>query len=151
AQAMGQTTPVLVGSAQVDANHNYLVQVGSYFGTPPANAVSSLPEGTFVITAEELNFAGGASPMSAPTTPNPVIDLRLPKKPTLKLDPASDTGTPGDNITAAAPQVFDGTADSNTTVQIRDGSTVIDTFTQSGTSTTFQRTLNLAPGVHILT
>ena len=152
------TTPNFGGSGEANAFVNLFanaVQVGtdgvSTAGTYTVAVASPLANGTYNMTVDLVDVAGNVSAMSPAMTPPLVIQTVAPTIPTLKLDPAYDTGTIGDNITAAIPAQFDGTTDPGTNVIIKDNGLQIDAFLQAtGGTNTFARSLNLADGVHTL-
>jgi subtilisin-like proprotein convertase family protein len=89
-------------------------------------------------TAEEVDSAGNTS---APTSSDVItIKTSVAAPTTLKLDPSSDSGTPGDNITNVKAPVFDLTGiDSHATVQLFRNGVVIATLADvTGGSTTIQ-------------
>ena len=140
AQVLLFANGVQVGSAIVNTVGTYTVTVSP---TP-------LTANSYNMTVQVVDVAGNVSAVSSAMQPVLVIQTAPPATPTLKLDPSSDTGTLGDNITAAIPALFDGTTATGTSVVIRDNGAQIDAFLQS-TGATFQRSLNLANGVHTLT
>src|SRR5207237_1169547 len=78
---------------------------------------STLGDGTYSITAKEVfgAFTGAAGTALTPV----VIDTIAPSPPsTPVLDPASDSGTAGDNLTKHTTPTFTGTAEANSTVQL---------------------------------
>src|SRR5262249_50079451 len=94
AQASIAGSAVQMGQGTADATGNYSV------------TVSPLAAGfTYTITARQVDVAGNIGNPSSPLSPPLQIITGLPSTPTILLDPASDTGVPGDNITAAIPQV----------------------------------------------
>ncbi len=135
--ANGSTTPV--GTDEVNTTGSYTVEVSN-----------ALADGSYNMTVQLVDVAGNVSKISAIMQPPLVIETIVPSKPTLKLDPAYDTGTLGDNITAAIPAVFDGTTDPGTSVVIKDNGVQIDAFLQPIGSPAFSQSLNLADGVHTL-
>jgi hypothetical protein len=158
AQASTASSAVQVGQGTADSSGNYSV------------TVSPLGAGTFTITAQAVDVAGNIGNPSSPLSPALVLITAPPAAPTLVLDAGSDTGVPGDNITAAIPQVYDGTNPANVTITVADGSNqigpfsttkigqpqlvkvngvVVATYVQQ-TPTTFQLTWSLGQGVHTL-
>jgi hypothetical protein len=131
-----------VGQAFTDSSGNYTVQ---------SNV--ALVDGTYQITAGQEDVAGNLSAQSGAMTPPLVIITVKPLTPTLRLDPAYDTGTVGDNLTAAIPQLYDGTASAGTTVTLFDGNTLVATIPlpQGQGVTPFSQLLSLADGTHTLT
>jgi subtilisin-like proprotein convertase family protein len=154
------TTPTFSGNGEANAIVLLYANGGSTaVGTDTVSAAGSytvtvtnpLVKGTYNMTVQLVDVAGNASAMGPAMTPPLVIQTGAPSIPTLKLDPAFDTGTLGDNITAAIPAQFDGTTDPGTSVVIKDNGLQIDAFFQSATGpNTFSRLLNLADGVHTL-
>ena len=62
-------------------------------------------DGTYTYTLQQVSIAGNASPFSTPVSVT--IDTSIPAAPTLVLDPKSDTGVKGDNITSVLNPIFD--------------------------------------------
>jgi subtilisin-like proprotein convertase family protein len=122
----------IVGSGVVGSNGQYSVKVGP---TP-------LPDGTYAITAQQFNQSGATSTPSGAMTPSLVIDTTPPKKPTIALDPASDSGIPNDNVTDIQPQDFDVTLEIGTFFAIKDGATTLVAGGPAG-SGSFKQTLQL--------
>jgi hypothetical protein len=118
-------------------------------GTYTVTATTPLADGTHDITVRLEDLAGNFSDVSAPMRPPLVILTTKPSKPTLRLDPASEI-SPGTNVSAFIPQIFDSTADPGTRVVIKDNGIVIDSFMQDPGKNTFQRTLSLTDGFHAL-
>jgi hypothetical protein len=113
---------------------------------------STLADGSYAITVRLEDVAGNLSPMSAAMTPPLIIRTKPPGTPSIVLDPGYNTG-PSNAVppqTAAQPQLFDGTSDPNTRVQIFDNGVVIDTFSM-GSAGAFSRLENLGQGDHVLT
>ena len=128
-----------IGRVFADASGNWIVD---YTGT-------ALADGTYVFTAVAVDLAGNISPVSAPFTV--VVDTVVSPLPALDLQAGSDSGVSNtDNITQYSRLVFDGVAEPLAFVEIFDGTTLVDSFTQ-GTGTTFTRTLDFTEGVHDLT
>jgi subtilisin-like proprotein convertase family protein len=133
----GSATPV--GTDEVNTTGSYTVQVSN-----------PLTDGSYNMTVQLVDVAGNSSKISAIMQPPLIIQTKAPSIPTIKLDPAYDTGTLGDNITAAIPAVFDGTTDPGTSVVIKDNGVQIDAFLEPIGSSTFAQSLSLADGVHTL-
>jgi subtilisin-like proprotein convertase family protein len=152
------TTPTFSGSGEANAFVNLFAngtQVGndgvSTAGTYTVAVGSALTNGTYQMTVDLVDIAGNVSQVSPAMAPPLVVQTSAPTIPTLKLDPAYDTGTIGDNVTAAIPAQFDGTTDPGSNVIIKDNGLQIDAFLQAAAGpNTFSRTLNLADGVHTL-
>lgn len=116
--------------------------------------IEPLDDGTYDITAVAEDLAGNISPPSAAMAPQLVIDTAdgggMPQRPTLDLLDAFDTGWSNlDNVTNLTTLDFRVSAESGTTVVIKDGNTVIDTFVMPAVNFAV-RTLNLAEGPHPL-
>jgi hypothetical protein len=116
--AAGVTLPI--GTVFADSVGNYTAQVGQYVSTPPAGSLTSLADGTYTITVQQLDVAGNTSPMSPPLSPNLVINTVKPVAPSVpNLIPADDTGVSNsDHITRVRTPHFQGTAGANNFVQI---------------------------------
>lgn len=90
----------LAGQGLVDGAGNYAV------------ATSPLPDGTYTITARQLDLAGNISPFTAPLQPLLVIDTLAPAAPAFVLDPGSDSGISNtDHVTNVARPAFTGTGE----------------------------------------
>ena len=123
--------PVLIGTATPGATVQILIG-STVLGSAPANSqgsysvafTSPLADGTYQVSAREIDAAGDVSALS------PVFNLtiltRIPSTPTTPtLLPADDSGTPGDGVTNVPQPYLVGTAIAGDTVQIVDGSTVL--------------------------
>ena len=64
-----------------------------------------VPDGVYSYTAQQISAAGNASPKSAAL--QITVNTSVPATPTIVLDPASDSGTKGDNITNVVSPFFD--------------------------------------------
>ena len=116
--------------------------------------IEPLADGTYDITAQAEDKAGNLSPKSAAMNPPLVIDTPdgggMPQRPTLDLLDSFDTGrSDKDNITKLTTLDFRVSAEEGSTVVIKDGNTVIDTFVMPAGGWTI-RTLELAEGPHPL-
>ncbi len=69
----------------------------------------------------------------------------------LALDTSTDSGTQGDGVTNYQAVMIDGTAEANSTVVLKDGSTVVGTGTANGSGVFHITTSQLADGVHQIT
>ncbi|MGH9224138.1 MAG: Ig-like domain-containing protein [Acidimicrobiales bacterium] len=114
--------------------------------------VEPLADGTYTITAVVEDLAGNISAPSAVMAGRPLaIDTGsgAPQRPTMDLLSEDDTGrSDQDNITNKTTLRFRVSADIGTTVVIKDGNTVIDTYVQAAAFE--ERALNLAEGPHPL-
>src|SRR5262249_42863277 len=81
------------------------------------------------------------------------IDTQAPAAPaTPVLDPGSDSGVKGDNLTNVTLPTLTGTAEAGSTVTLYDGSTVLGTTTVNATGAwSFTVSTTLADGAHSLT
>jgi hypothetical protein len=129
----------LVGQDYTDATGHYTVH------TAP------LADGTYQITAVQEDVAGNFSAASGAMSPPLVVVTKPPQTPTLQLDALYDTGTVGDNITAAIPQLYDGTAGAGAMLTLVDNGQTVATLTLPAASTTFSQLLSLGVGTHTLT
>ena len=114
--------------------------------------VEPLADGTYTIKADVEDLAGNISPQSPAMAGGPlVIDSAAgaPQRPTLDLLSADDTGrSDSDNVTNKTTLRFRVSAEIGTTVVIKDGNTVIDTWVQLAAFD--ERTLILGEGPHPL-
>jgi hypothetical protein len=116
--------------------------------------VEPLADGSYSITAEAEDLAGNISALSAALAPPLTIDTPdgggRPQRPTIDLIAAFDTGMSDlDNVTKLATLDVSVTAETGTTVDVKDGNTVIDTFVMPGGGVA-TRTLILSDGAHPL-
>jgi hypothetical protein len=124
--ATGDTVTLLDGGAPIGSGTVAGDGTWSIVGT-------TLPDGTHDLTATETNPTGGVSAAS-PVLPL-IIDTTLPPIPSnLTLDPASDSGTKGDNCTNIGTPVITGTAGAGTVVTLSDAGGVIGTTTADPTT-----------------
>jgi large repetitive protein len=124
----------------VDATGHYTIAVNP--ATPLANNT------TYQIAVKLEDVAGNTSGLSSPPL-TIVTNQRTLTTPTLVLDPAYNFSLTG-NLAVVIPQLYDGTSDPGTTVTVKDGSVVVDTFT-NGASGHFSQFIALADGQHTLT
>ncbi len=128
--------PITIGSATADS-------AGAYSFTP-----SNLVDGAYTITATEADGAGniGATELSF------TLDTVAPTAPTALLDPASDGGVPGDNLTNnATPTITgSGTEDGDTVILYDDVTSVGSGVVTSG-SWSITPSGALSDGMHSLT
>lgn len=114
--------------------------------------VEPLADGTYTITAVVEDQAGNISAPSAPMAGGPLVvdsGSSAPQRPTIDLLSADDTGrSDQDNVTNKTTLRFRVSAEIGTTVVIKDGNTVIDTWVQVAAFD--ERSLNLAEGPHPL-
>jgi plastocyanin len=116
--------------------------------------IEPLADGTYDITAEAEDLAGNISAPSGAMVPPLVIDTPdgggLPQRPTLDLMDSFDTGrSDHDNVTRLTTLDFRVSAEPGTTVVIKDGNTVIDSFVMPAVAFT-TRTVVLTEGPHPL-
>jgi hypothetical protein len=103
-----------------------LFRDGELVGTAPPNPTGGGPTqvtdpgpvttGPHVYTSVQI-IAGVSSLPSAPLTVT-IVPVKTPAKPTLRLDPASDTGLQGDSKTVSRRPILSGTADPGSTVTV---------------------------------
>jgi cyclophilin family peptidyl-prolyl cis-trans isomerase len=129
------TTPTIDGTADPNARVQLFsslatgaigqmdVTTGAFSITP----TNPLAAGTHSITATATDLAGNVS--QASTALSVVIDTTAPETLTLTLDPASDTGTVGDNLTTNTTVTLQGTTEANANVTLRRGGNVVATAT----------------------
>src|SRR5207245_2888821 len=109
----------------------------------PGGGLTTLTDGTYQVTVSQQTLSGNNSPPTQPMSPPLVIDTQI-SVPTIKLHRTDPSASP--DFTAIIPENFDGTADPNSGVVIKDGTQQVDAFTQASTSNTFNRTISLAIG-----
>src|SRR5581483_7827876 len=118
------TTPAVTGTAE----RNSTVEVlhgGSSLGTTTADnggawsftPAVALVDGVHSLTATATDAAGNTGPASDPFLL--AIDTVAPDAPTgLTLDPASDSGVPGDDLTNVTTPAITGSAEAGSTVEV---------------------------------
>lgn len=116
--------------------------------------IEPLADGIYDISAEAEDLAGNISAPSAAMTPPLELDTPngggMPQRPTIDLLAAFDTGWSSlDNVTNLTALDFRVTAEAGSTVLVKDGNTVIDSFVMPAPEFNV-RTLNLAEGTHPL-
>jgi subtilisin-like proprotein convertase family protein len=126
-----------VGQSTLDNQGNYLVTVGP---TP-------LADGSYKMQVQVEDPAGNFSNLSPVERPLLTIRTGAPNRPTVALDPASESIPGNSSETADIPATLDITAPGGTRVQVLDNGTVIDSFTMP-LSQTAQRPENLTEGIH---
>jgi 2',3'-cyclic-nucleotide 2'-phosphodiesterase (5'-nucleotidase family) len=109
-----------------------------------------LPAGANSLTVTATDAAGNTSAASAALVVT--VDAAAPAAPAgLALAAASDTGVPGDNLTAATNDVvITGTAEAGSTVELFNGETSLGTAT-AGADGTFSIPVDLVSGVTSIT
>ncbi|MBZ4371083.1 Ig-like domain-containing protein [Corallococcus sp. AS-1-6] len=147
-QSVGSQTPVLSGTAE--ANSTVTVREGTtVLCTATANASgawsctsSTLAQGAHTITATARDAAGNTGPASAavPFT----VDTVAPAAPVVTAP------TAGQTLTTQTP-VLSGTAEANSTVTVREGTTVLCTATANGSGAWSCTSSTLADGSHSIT
>jgi VCBS repeat-containing protein len=113
---------------------------------------TTLSDGSHTLKAAQTDLAGNVSVLS--TGLALTIDTQPPVAPgTPALDPASDTGTLGDNITQTTTPVIKGTAIANAAVTLYDtnGTTVLGTTTADNAGNWSITSSSLSVGAHTLT
>jgi subtilisin-like proprotein convertase family protein len=86
----------VVGTGEVQSTGDYAVQPSAPLGA-----------GTYTFTVEVIDVAGNTSVKSGAT--NIEIRIGTPTKPTVRLVPTDDSGSPGDNVTNVQRPRFQGT------------------------------------------
>ncbi len=127
-----------VGTATVGANGSWSV------------VSSALADGLHTLTAFDTDPAGNVSAASDPLALT--IDTTASPAPAgLTLDPGSDTGTLGDDLTNVATPAIDGTGSAGDTITLYDGATEIGTTTVGADGSWSVTSAALADGMHTLT
>ncbi len=109
-----------------------------------------LDDGVHTLTARATDAAGNVS--IASLTLEITTDTLAPSKPTLDLDPVSDSGSSdSDNLTSVTTPVLNGAAEAGSTVAISDGSTPLTTVTADSGGTWTATLAALTDGPHPLT
>jgi hypothetical protein len=109
-----------------------------------------LADGVHTLTAQATDAAGNVS--TASLTLEVTTDTLAPAKPTLDLDPASDSGTSdSDNLTSDSTPTLNGAAEAGSTVDIYDDGTFLQTVTAATDGTWTATLATLADGGHPLT
>ena len=148
-------TPSLTGTADAGAqvkiylNGNatpvatvFASATGQWTWTP----ATALAQGTYSYTATQTNTAGTTSVASSAFVVT--IDTAAPSAPTVAL--SSDTGRSGaDTITSA--KALSGTAEANSTVTIKEGTTTLGTVTADGTGAWSFANASASNGSHTYT
>jgi large repetitive protein len=131
---------VLVATTTADAS--------GFWSYQPTAALSN---GNHVFTITATDAAGNVSAPSPALTV--VIDNAAPTTPFAPtLDPASNTGSTADTITADTTPTINGTAEAHSTVTIYDGATLLGTTTANGTGVwSFTPPATMTDGVHLFT
>ncbi len=110
--------------------------------------IEPVTDGTYTFTSQLEDLAGNLSEASAEL--EITIDTSMPQRPTIDLLNNYDTGSSNlDNVTYFHELQFRVSAEPGSTVVIKDGNTVIDTFVMPAVDFTI-RTLNLTNGPHPL-
>ncbi len=149
-------TPVVTGSGAVDGDTITLYDGGTSVGSGVVSGgqwsitTSVLSDGGHALTAQETEVAGNVSPAS--TALNITIDTVPPAQPTsVTLDPASDSGVPGDDITNVASPVIDGQGGADgDVIALYDGNAIIGSGTVSSGAWSVSATTPLSVGSNVL-
>ena len=131
-----------VGSGVTDGTGHYAVTV--------TNPLADSPP-TYVFTATATDAANNVSPISGPSAALTIdtVPPTAPGKPV--LDPSTDSGVLGDNITSNTTPKFTGTAPANVTVSLFAGTTQIGTTTSTAGGTWSITSSVLAAGTYSIT
>ncbi len=131
-------TPITIGTAVADQTGNW-----SYTPTLP------VADGTYELIATETLADGTILPSSSPFALT--IDTTMPAAPLLALATASDSGTPGDDITNVTTPTLSGLGEAGDAVTLFDGTTQVGSgiVGQDGTWTITSDVL--AQGTHSFT
>lgn len=124
----------LLGSGVADSSGNWYVDV-----------TAALADGTYALSAKQLNaagIAGGASPSATLK-----IDTAA-GAPALALDAASDSAAPGDRITSVKTLAIKGGAEAFAHVEVFEGSTLVGATTADSAGNWSVTTSTLADGAH---
>ncbi|MBI3673274.1 MAG: tandem-95 repeat protein, partial [Rhizobiales bacterium] len=149
------TTPTLTGTAESGASVAVYDGAG-LLGQTTADGSGNwtyttgiLGDGLHNLTATATDVAGNLGPASANLAVT--IDTAAPAVPTIALDPASDTGTAGDGITADNTPTFNGTAVAGSSIAIYDGANLLGQTTANGAGNWSFTTGSLGDGGHNFT
>ncbi len=126
-----------IGTDQIVAN-----------GTWSVKPTTPLADGVHALTAVER---GGGVIVAVSAALSLTIDTTAAAPAGLTLDPASDTGTKGDNATSITTPVIDGTGEAGAALTLFDGATTVGTTTVGGGGNWSVMTSTLAVGGHTLT
>ena len=124
-------------------------------GTVQINDPTVIPDGTYVYTAQQIDLNGNFSPIGSPITI--VYDTQQPNTPGKpSLDPKSDTGVKGDNVTSNTAPFLDvptsiaGLEVNASLTLVRDGSVVARSpYNLSGGTVAIQDPGPVAYGTHV--
>ena len=111
---------------------------------------AALSDGGHSLTARATDIAGNISPASSALVVT--IDATPPAQPTINLVDGSDSGASNtDDITTDNTPTLDGEAETGSTVQVLEGTTVLETVTAGAGNRWTATTGVLTDGVHVLT
>ena len=124
-------------------------------GTVQINDPTVIPDGTYVYTAQQIDLNGNLSAIGSPITV--VYDTQQPNTPGKpSLDPRSDTGVKGDNVTSNTapfldvPTTIAGLEVNSSLALVRDGSVVARSpYNLSGGTVAIQDPGTVAYGTHV--
>ncbi len=149
------TTPHITGNAKPGTTVT-LKDGTTTVGTAVANGgfwsitTTVLGQGSHTLTATATDSQIQTSPASTGLTIT--VDSVVPTKPQgLTLDPDSDSGTKGDGITNFDAPTITGTAEANSLVTLKEGSTILGTITAGGGTWAIAPDTALNVGTHTLT
>ena len=147
---------MLTVTGTAEANSTVKVYDGAtLLGTATANGsgawsytTGTLASGTHSLTATATDAAGNVSAASSGLAVT--IDTTAPVAPSITSF-SPDTGVVGDHITDVSTLTLTGTAESNSTVKVYDGATLLGTASTNGSGAWSYTTAALSSGAHSLT
>jgi len=111
------------------------------------DTATTLPDGSYLLTASATDLAGNISPMASTTL---VVDTVAPAAPVI-TGFGIDTGVVGDHITSDTTPVLSGTAEAGAVVQVTIDGVVVGTTTANGSGIWSYASPILADGPHAFT
>ncbi|MEZ5488305.1 MAG: Ig-like domain-containing protein [Steroidobacteraceae bacterium] len=150
-------TPTIRGRADANASITVRDAAGTTIATATADATgnwsatpgTALPDG--VHTLQVIANRGGGAGDSTAASFTVTVDTVAPAAPTVRLDPAADSGTAGDGRTNDATPTISGTGNAGDTVRVTlPGEVVLTTTVAADGSWSVTPTAALADGSHSL-
>jgi len=150
------TTPTISGTGAAGDTIRVTLPGGTILTTTVAAAgtwsvtpTTALPQGANAISVTATDPAGNTS---AATPLTVTVDTTAPAAPVTRLDPTSDSGTLGDNITNDATPTISGTGTAGDTIRVTlPGGTVLATTVAAGGTWTVTPTTALPQGSNTIT